>query len=79
MAITLSDLQAQRDLLMWMFMRGVLKVTIDGMTTEFANEEGLLKRRAYVDSEIAKLTPGSAPTYTLGQFSKDGRGNNQHG
>jgi hypothetical protein len=75
MAIALADLQAQRDQLTWMIGRGVLKMTVDGQHVEYVSTDALLKARAAIDIEMAKLTPIPTPTFSLGQYSKDGRGN----
>ena len=75
MAIALADLQAQRDLLTLMIGRGVQKMTVDGQHVENFAADALFKARAALDAEIAKLTPNPAPTFSLGQYSKDGRGN----
>jgi len=34
-----------------------------------------LKARAALDAEIANLQPNATPSFSLGQYSKDGRGN----
>ena len=75
MAIALADLQAQRDQLTWMIGRGVLKMTVDGQHVEYGSTDALLKARAALDAEIANLQPNAPPSFSLGQYSKDGRCN----
>jgi hypothetical protein len=58
-----------------MIFRCVLKMTVDGQHVEYTSTEAQFKARAAIDIEIAKLTPNAAPTFSLGQYSKDGRGN----
>lgn len=79
MALSLDQLQAMRDKLTAALGSPVLEVTIDGMTTKYTSVADIERRRAIIDADIAKLSSGSTRSYSLAQFSKDGRGNNQNG
>jgi hypothetical protein len=79
MAFTLVQLQAQRDSLTQAINQGVRRIAIDGVMTEYASVDEMIKARTYLDADIARLTPTAPAGYTLAQFSKDGRGNNARG
>ena len=79
MALSLSDLQARRDELTQMISGNVIRVRVEDADVEYGNIDELVKRRAYIDAEIAKLTPTAPPSYSFAQFSKDGRGNSRNG
>ena len=76
MALPVEQLVILRDALSRSIYQGVRSVTIDGMVTQYASIDDMLKARSILDSDIARLTPSTVPAgYTVGQFSKDGRGN----
>jgi hypothetical protein len=76
MALSATQIQANIDSLSQAIGQGVRRVSIDGMMTEYGSVDEMIKARSYLYADLAKLSPATAPPgYSLGQYSKDGRGN----
>jgi hypothetical protein len=79
MAKTVADYQVLIDLLDDAIGRGVKSVTIDGMRTDYANTDDMIKAQSWMRARQAALNPAAPKSYSYAQVSKDGRGNNPNG
>ena len=54
-------------------------VTIDGMRTDYASTDDMIKAQSWMRARQAALNPAAPKSYSYAQVSKDGRGNNPNG
>lgn len=68
MALTASDLQTKRDLLMGAISSGVRRITFQDRLIEYQSTDAMLMALAYLDDELKGLSGSSRKRSSVAQF-----------